>query len=77
MQQDQPRRPLRRSSGQRPLQQYRLYFREGSDSHFSYSHEFEAEDDERALGIAEGWLEGRGAELWCGKRKIKNWDAGR
>ena len=41
----------------------------------SYSHEFEAEDDERAVRIAEGWREGRRAELWAGPRKLKSWDA--
>jgi hypothetical protein len=41
----------------------------------SFSHEFEAESEERALHIAEGWREGRRAELWTGSRKLKSWDA--
>ena len=40
----------------------------------SYSHEFEAEDDKHAIRIAEGWREGRRAELWAGSRKLKSWD---
>lgn len=41
----------------------------------SRSHEFEAESDKRAIRIAEGWREGRRAELWAGSRKLKSWDA--
>lgn len=40
----------------------------------TYSHEFEAENDERAVRIAEGWREGRRAELWTGARKVKSWE---
>ena len=45
------------------------------DARISHSHEFEAESDERAVRIAEGWREGRRAELWAGARKLKSWDA--
>lgn len=48
---------------------------QGPKRHITYSHEFEAESDERAIRIAEGWREGRGAELWGGSRKLKSWDA--
>ena len=70
---DGPRGPIRTPrSGS--LNQYRLYFLEGLESLISYSHEFEAEDDERAIKISEAWREGRRAELWCGARKVKTWE---
>ena len=63
--------------GRRPddgsLRQYRLYFL-GGDKHINYSHEFEAENDAKAIGIAESWLEGRPAELWAGTRRVKTWN---
>lgn len=65
----------KRKSGDAPLVQYRLYFLHGVDHRISYSHEFEAADDERAIRIAESWREGRRAELWSGARKLKVWDA--
>lgn len=57
-----------------PLRQYRLYFLQSVERLISYSHEFEAEDDDHAIRIAEGWREGRGAELWAGNRKLKSWN---
>jgi hypothetical protein len=65
----------RRSSADAPLTQYRLYFLHSVERLISFSHEFEAESDERAIRIAEGWREGRRAELWSGARKLKSWDA--
>ena len=47
----------------------------GPDRRITYSHEFEAESEERAMRIAEGWREGRRAELWAGNRMLKSWDA--
>jgi len=47
----------------------------GPNRRITYSHEFEAESEERALRIAEGWREGRGAELWEGNRKLRSWDS--
>jgi hypothetical protein len=75
LQQDRPFRPRRRKSGGTPLEQYRLYFL-GGDQHITHSHEFEAENDDRAIKVAEAWLEGRGAELWTGTRKIRSWEGG-
>lgn len=70
---DGPRGPIRAPwSGL--LKQYRLYFLEGLGSLICYSHEFEAEDDDRAIKISEAWREGRRAELWCGARKVKTWE---
>jgi hypothetical protein len=75
LQHDGPHPPPPRKPGDAPLHQYRLYFL-GGDGHITYSHEFEAEDDARAKKVAEAWLEGRGAELWAGSRKIKSWESG-
>jgi hypothetical protein len=58
-----------------PLRQYRLYFLQSVERLISYSHEFEAEDDDHAIRIAEGWREGRRAELWEGARKLRSWDS--
>jgi hypothetical protein len=69
------KRAVERASGGPPLTQYRLYFMHRAEPHISYSHEFEAEDDERAIRIAESWREGRRAELWAGSRKLESWDA--
>lgn len=74
VQSDSPELPKGRRSGTGSLRQYRLYFLESVDSIISYSHEFEAEDDDRAIKISEAWREGRAAELWCGALKIKRWD---
>lgn len=69
-----PALPGARRSGARSLRQYRLYFLESVDKLISYSHEFEAEDDDHAVRISEAWREGRRAELWCGARKVRAWD---
>ena len=74
VQSDGPELPKGRRSGASNLRQYRLYFLEGHDALISYSHEFEAEDDERAIRISEAWREGRRAELWTGSNKVKSWD---
>ena len=72
---DGPRGPFGRRQVNEELKQYRLYFLEGIGSHISYSHEFLAADDDRAIAISEAWREGRrAAELWCGSRKVKVWD---
>jgi len=67
------RRPRGAARSDEPLQQYRLYFLESFDRLISYSHEFEARDDEHAVKISEAWLEGRRAELWNGTRKVRKW----
>jgi hypothetical protein len=76
LEQERPQRAGdRRTQGRPPLRQYRLYFLQSVERLISYSHEYEAADDERAIRIAEGWREGRPAELWEGARKLKSWDA--
>jgi hypothetical protein len=68
-------RQRRPGSSDSPRIQYRLYFLNGVGSRISRSHEFEAENDESAIHISEGWREGRRAELWSGARKIRSWEA--
>ncbi|HEX5258560.1 MAG TPA: hypothetical protein VFW35_07250 [Sphingomicrobium sp.] len=74
MEQRRPYRPTAKHAGGPPLAQYRLYFMDSVERRITYSHEFEAENDERAVRIAEGWREGRRAELWTGARKVKSWE---
>lgn len=76
MEEKRYRPTARRASVGPPLVQYRLYFLHRDDRRITYSHEFEAESDERAIRISESWREGRCAELWSGSRKLKCWEAG-
>jgi hypothetical protein len=42
--------------------------------HIDHYREFEAENDESAIAIAEGWREGGPMELWNLQRKLRHWD---
>ena len=53
---------------------YRLYFMDRFSGHIDLCREFEADDDQAALAIAEGWRNGRAMELWNLQRKLKRWD---
>ena len=53
--------------------QYRLYLLDDV-GHISKAHPFEADDDSKAIEIAEGWREGRRMELWQRDRRVKRWD---
>ena len=53
--------------------EYRLYFLDGT-GHIHASHEFEAEDDDDAIKIAQAWREGRRMELWQRFRMVKRWE---
>lgn len=55
--------------------QYRLYFLDSIGCISGGPYEFEASSDDLALRIAEAWLEGRGAELWRGRAKLKTFPA--
>ena len=55
------------------MQEYRLFFFDGA-RHIEKAHEFEAENDEAALKISEGWREGHHMELWHRDRRVKLWD---
>ena len=56
------------------MRYYRLYFMDRFSGHIEYFREFEAEDDNAALAIAESWHEDRAMELWNRERKLKRWD---
>ena len=53
---------------------YSLYFMDRFSGHIDHFREFDADDDESALAIAEGWREDRAMELWSRNRKLKRWD---
>ena len=53
---------------------YRLYFMDRFSGHIDHYREFEADSDEAALAIAQGWREDRPMELWNLRRKLKHWD---
>ena len=56
------------------MEYYRLFlFDDGQ--HIEGAHEFEAQNDEAAIKIAEGWREERQMELWQRDRRVKHWDA--
>ena len=53
---------------------FRLYFMDRFSGHIDHCREFEAENDEAALTIADDWREDRPMELWNLERKLKHWD---
>lgn len=57
------------------MRYYRLYFMDRFSGHIDQFREYEAEDDESALAIAEGWREDRPMELWNHQRKLKHWNS--
>ena len=54
---------------------YRLYFLDRFSGHIDHFREFEAESDESAIGIADGWREERPMELWHRQHKLKHWES--
>ena len=74
MEQKRPQRAKTKRPPDGSGTQYRLYFLQSVERLISYSHEFEADDDDQAIHIAEAWREGRPAELWEGARKVKMWE---
>ena len=56
------------------MRYYRLYFMDLFSGHIDHFREFEAEDDDDALAIAERWREDRPMELWNRHHKLKHWD---
>jgi hypothetical protein len=59
------------------MRYYRLYFIDRFSGHIDHFREFEAEDDDAALVVAESWREERQPmELWNRERKLKRWNAG-
>jgi hypothetical protein len=57
------------------MRYYRLYFMDPLSGHIDQFREFEADDDEAAIAIAEAWREDRPMELWNRERKLRHWDA--
>jgi hypothetical protein len=55
------------------MRYYRLYFMDRFSGHIEHFREFEADDDEAALVIAEAWRENQPMELWNHHRKLKHW----
>jgi hypothetical protein len=55
------------------MRYYRLYFMDRFSGHIDHFREFEADDDDAALAIAEGWHVDRPMELWNRQRKLKQW----
>ena len=53
---------------------YRLYFMHRFSGQIDHFREFEADDDEAAFAIAEGWREDGPMELGSRERKLKTWD---
>ena len=53
---------------------YRVFLFDGA-GHIERAHEFHADDDQAAIGIAEAWREGRVMELWQRNRRVKRWDS--
>jgi len=54
---------------------YRLYLLDGPKGRFVGFEEIEAADDVEAVRIAEAMPDRHARELWCGKRKIRNFPA--
>jgi hypothetical protein len=52
--------------------QYRLYFL-NELGHFARAHELYAENDEAAIEAAERVRDGKPAELWRQRRKVRSW----
>lgn len=52
---------------------YRVYYVKGG--HFAGFDGFSAEDDVEAVRQAQNFAEERHAELWCGKRKVRIFNA--
>ena len=54
---------------------YRLYYFDRFSGHIDHFREFEAEDDDSALALAERWNDGHSMELWNRQRRLKRWDS--
>jgi hypothetical protein len=52
---------------------YRLYFIDRSSGRIDHFRDFEAERDDDAVAVAEGWANGAPMELWNRDRRLKQW----
>jgi len=57
------------------MRYYRLYFMDRFSGHIDHFREFEADDDDSAVAVAERWREDRPMELWNLERKLRQWDS--
>jgi len=64
---------MRPTAGVVGMLYYRLYFFD-RHSHIDHFREFEAQDDARAIDIAERWIAGQVTELWNRERRLKRWE---
>lgn len=54
---------------------YRMYQLHGPKNEVESFYEFEADDDERAIALAERRRGLNSMELWSGHRKVHRWEA--
>jgi hypothetical protein len=54
---------------------YRLYFMDRFSGHIEQRRDFFADDEAKAVTIAEEWNNGQPMELWEGAHKLKRWDS--
>jgi len=57
------------------MRYFRLYFMDRFSGHIEHFREFEADDDQAALAIAEAWREDGPMELRNRERKLRHWDS--
>ena len=55
------------------MEYYRLFLFDYGQ-HIEGAHEFEAQNDEAAIKIAESWRQEGQMELWQRDRRVKHWD---
>jgi hypothetical protein len=65
------------SGGGGGMLHYRLYYFDGFSGHIDHFREFEAESDDAAVTLADGWSDGRRMELWIRERRLKEWEGAR
>ncbi len=56
---------------------FRLYYFGRFSGHIDHFREFDAEDDDAAVAVAERWNDGRPMELWNRERRLKQWESAR
>ncbi len=63
------------AKGAFPMAYYRLYVFDRFSGHIDHFREFEAAHDAAAVAQGADWREADAMELWCGRRKVKRWEA--
>ena len=53
---------------------FRLYYFDRFSGHIDHFREFDADDDQAAMAVAERWHDGRPMELWNGERRLNRWE---